>query len=189
MQRYPSTLLCNSDTLLLTTKRAHHTPPTLPQPHTTPHRQATKHIAPYTIPQSTPSTTQYATPQTTTHHATPHTTHHTPHSSKLLALLGSWKPSLSERQTLSQDLCVPMKQLAVWLLAPLAACTPLAASDPSTSQKVSRISVLVHASLSFPSPQVLAAGKGKHQPMINVSNLHTHTRGIETRWCSDAVCV
>ena len=57
---------------------------------------------------------------------------------------------LSEKNKYCQKTIVSMKQLAVLLLVPLATCTPVVASEPSTLQEVRKISVRVRPSLRLP---------------------------------------
>ena len=128
-----------------------HQPPYRTPPHDITSPGHTICIAPYRNPHHSPHIMQR-----TSHYTPCYTPHYTPRPSKLFALLVSRKPMFSEKQTLSQDYCVPMKHLAVLLLTPLATRYPVAASEPSTSQEVSQnISARVHPSLSFPASQVM----------------------------------
>ena len=98
------------------------------------------------------------TPHCTAIHATCYTPHytprHTPHPLKLYALLVSRKRSLSEKQTLSQDYLCSDETPSGMAVGASGHIAPVAASEPSTSQEVSQISVRVQPSLSFPAPQV-----------------------------------
>ena len=135
-QRCSSTPLCNHKT-----SNAHTTPAARPTRHYIARPQNTPHhnIAIHTIHYTLRNTTNHYTPCYTPHY----TPRHTPHPSKLFALLVSRKPILSEKQTLSQDYCVPMKQLAVLLLVPLATCTPVSSSCKRTINFARSVAKLV----------------------------------------------